>query len=159
MAYAVWRESQLDADFRRLYSLLKDHAGRVSWLVLRQRSPDFVEGVALQVLTDIGTFDGQSKFSTWAHGVIRNLCYKERRRQKTRRETVLEAAWNVTTTPELERDVIVAELLSRLEETNQRIVQMRLSGMSLEEIGKALGLSSSAVWQRLERLRKELCQL
>lgn len=53
----------------------------------------------------------------------------------------------------------VDEQLARLAAADRQLVQLRLEGYDAEEIGKTLGISRDAVYQRLhriiERLRKE----
>lgn len=157
-AYARWKEDKSDALLLELLSLLKTHATRVSWIILRQNSPDFTESMALQVVCELEKFDERSQFSTWAHGIMRNLCYGERRNQKKRRETALEAARDVVVAPNFEQGVILENLLATLDEKDRQIVQLRLKGMRLEDIGKAVGMQWAGVSKRLARISKDLAK-
>jgi len=91
-AEAIQRAQEGDsAAFERLYRL---HSGRVFSLCVRMlknpaEAEDLTQGTFLTVFRRIGTFRGESAFSTWLHCVAANLVLMHIRK-KTAAQTSLE---------------------------------------------------------------------
>jgi RNA polymerase sigma-70 factor (ECF subfamily) len=91
-AEAIRRAQQGDADaFERIYGL---HSRRVYALCLRMvgntaEAEDLTQEVFLQLFRKVGTFRGESAFSTWLHRLAVNVVLM-RLRKKTLAETSLE---------------------------------------------------------------------
>lgn len=137
-----------------LISLLRKHAYAVSWLLLRERNHDIVQTGVFQALRFAHTFKGESKFSTWFHRIVENLCLTEITRRK--REVPLEAAPEPSVTPSLEKKIALSELTSELNSLDQQIVQMKREGRKEVEIAAELGMSRKAICSRWLRLKEKM---
>ena len=97
-------------------------------------------------------------FKSWLFRILINHCYDQLRKRETLFEEgiVPDIAW----AEESYQDVEWRETLEALEEPYRLpLILFYLEGMSLKEIGKALGLSESAVGTRLVRGRKCLAAI
>jgi RNA polymerase sigma-70 factor, ECF subfamily len=117
--------------FERLYQL---HSARVYALCLRMtgnaaEAEDLMQEVFLMVFRKIGTFRGDSAFSTWLHRIAVNLTL-----MRLRRKTSMETSLQETGDPEHDRPGHLAELA---------VTDLRLSG-SLDRL-------------HLERAMQKLC--
>lgn len=89
-AYASWVEEKDDLTRRAiLIELLEAHASAVCYLVLRRNEPQLIKTAVNNVMLALDQFRGESRFSTWAHRVLLNDMYMERRREAARKEEEL----------------------------------------------------------------------
>jgi len=176
-AEAIRRSQKGDsAAFERLYRL---HSGRVFSLCVRMlknpvEAEDLTQETFLRVFRRIGTFRGESAFSTWLHRVAANLVLMHIRK-KTVAQTSLEEMTegreeNETRRLELSApDLYLNGLVDRL--TLQRAIDQLPPGFRAEvvlydfqgyehrEIADMLGSSTGASKSQLHKTRRRLREL
>ena len=111
------------------------------------------------------------RFSGWLYVITNNLCKMWHRKKKPQAESLEqtdpmeleELYYTEYKTQEREEDrkenqrSLVKELLSRLKESDRTVVTLHyLAGLSCEEIGEFLGVSTNTVKSRLHRARNRL---
>ena len=142
----------------------------------RSDAEDIVQEISLTLVKKLGTFKGNSKFSTWLYRVTQNACYMvlNRTRKKCSHEVtadyIFESAplgsgkWTETpSNTALYREVaeVVERAVGELSEHNREIIRLKdMEGYSNAEVGEIMGISVAAVKSRLLRsrliLRKKL---
>lgn len=142
-------------------------------------SPEDAEDAAqeafIKAYRSIGSFRGESKFSVWLYKLTNNVCLDMLR--KRRENTVsLSAADEDGGDTEIEiaderyspdevyekkemHEAIQKGLDALGEEFRSVLVLREVSGMSYDEIAKALGLDPGTVKSRIFRARKKLCAI
>jgi RNA polymerase sigma-70 factor (ECF subfamily) len=140
----------------------------------REDAEDVVQDAFLKAYTNLGQFQGQSKFYTWLVRIAVNEALMRLRRRRPERMVSLDedvkteedsmpreiADW----TPNPEQQYNQAELKDILSRTIQGLptsfrtvfVLRDVEGLSTEETAEALGLSIPAVKSRLLRARLQL---
>ena len=173
----------LDGDNRAFETLVLRHQGRVYALCLRTlgspiRAEEAAQEVFVKVYRHLGTFRGDSKFTTWLYRVglnhCRNVQAHRARRHEKRHDSLdadLESEDGSTRRKELaadqpdaedhlltsERLVIMREELAKLDPIWKEILILRdVEGLSYEEIGQTLELAPGTVKSRIHRARGEL---
>lgn len=74
----------------RLRNLLCNHAQAVMFATLRRRETALTDEAVNRVMLNLPTFKGEGLFTTWAHGIIMNVAYDQRRTERVRREVSME---------------------------------------------------------------------
>ena len=135
---------------------------------------DVTQEVFIKVWRSLPSFQGDSSFSTWLYRLTDNAAIDLLRREKKRRGDASlddeEYQWDSTLADpnsapdrELEQQELrrsVAEGLKKLSEEHRRVLVLReINGLSYEEIGKILGLSTGTVKSRIARARTALARL
>ena len=158
--------------------LVLDNQNRVYSLALRmvsdrEEAADLAQEAFLKAWQGLPAFQGESSFSTWVYRLTTNVCIDFLRRQKRRQENLStlslddgEGVWPEPGDWEqdphrcLERAELnraVARGLESLPDHHRQVLVMReLSGLSYQEIGKALGLDLGTVKSRIARSRLAL---
>lgn len=163
------RDVSLAADgdqqaFERLY---RRHVARVASLARWLGDPgdvdDAVQEVFLRVWQKLGTFGGQSAFSTWLHRVAVNLLLRRRERVGVRRsrethdEEPLLAAPAPVERPELR--MAIERAVERLPAGARDVFVLHdMEGYKHEEIGRMLGVDPGTSRSQLHRARLLLRQ-
>lgn len=130
---------------------------------------DITQEVFLKAYTHLASFRGESRFSVWLYRLTYNLCvdYSRRPAGKTVSVTLSsdreeDEELDIPDTRHLPEDElerrelrrIVDRAISALPENYRQILLLReYSGLSYEELGKELHLSSGTVKSRLARAR------
>ena len=156
-------------------ALLRRHHERI-WAVCRRLAgndadaADATQEAMLLIVRRIGTFDGRSRFTTWAHRVATNACLDELRR-RTRRPTDHlpdddpEHGGAIADRSEphdhavSERMAIDDALASLPEEFRVPIVLRDLGGHDYAEIAAILDIPAGTVRSRIARGRARLAEL
>ena len=141
-------------NYRIVYGYLYSLCGDRGW------AEDLTSETFLKAISRIDSFDGKGKPSTWLCAIGKNLYLNERKRHK--RHVPLDGVViaEESTMEEKYIDKDTAETIRRLskemDDTRQRLLAMRLNGMSFRDIGDALGKSEN--WARVTffRVRKEI---
>ena len=158
--------------------LVRDNQNRVYSLALRmvsdrEEAADLAQEAFLKAWQGLSSFQGESSFSTWVYRLTTNVCIDYIRKQKRRQENLStlslddeEGAWPEPGDWEqdphrcLERSELnraVARGLEALPDHHRQVLVMReLSGLSYQEIGRALGLDLGTVKSRIARSRLAL---
>lgn len=145
--YRQWKdtsENERDGIVHRLYPHLKRHAEWMVWDILRRSDPHLASEMVNDLILELPTFGGRSKFSTWAHSHFKYRCIDELRYRKRRPEE----SWDAHT--ELFREqhepsedgtavddwIQIEQLLTELKPRELEIAEAIVRGETLEAIGK-----------------------
>lgn len=157
--YIRW--SNTDSDGKELIEQLltpqlKRHASKVCWMVLHANRSDLIGEIVQDALVDLSSFKGSSLFSTWFHARALYRCRREFRQQIRRREIPLEGL-EIVVRSSLETDLEIRELVDRLPEFEQQLVQLKVfEGFSDEEVAQKLGFSRQWIQMSWTKLRRKL---
>ena len=162
-------------DRAALDALLRRHHGRI-WAICRRLAgndadaADATQEAMLLIVRRIGTFDGRSQFTTWAHRVTTNACLDELRRRRRRPhqglpdddpergEVTVDRAAPVDT--EVTDRLTVDDALARLpDEFRVPIVLRDLGGHDYAHIAAILDIPAGTVRSRIARGRARLAEL
>jgi RNA polymerase sigma-70 factor, ECF subfamily len=176
---AVERARSGDSDAFRL--LVEQHGRAIFRLAFRmtgneEDAEDMVQETFLKAYRQLDRYEARSSFSTWLHCIASNCCLDLIRRRKTREQKRVRSQ-------EPDRDVLVSipalapgpdrELYSSqisehvnaaLDELSAQersaFVLRHFEGLSIEEIGRALGTGTAAtkhsVFRAVQKLRRSL---
>ncbi|HEX5004931.1 MAG TPA: RNA polymerase sigma factor [Gemmatimonadales bacterium] len=148
--------------FERLY---RRHVTRIHNLVRRMHGADDADDVTQDVFVraweKLGTFRGESAFSTWLYRLAVNVVLTRREERGRRRnrysddERALAAAPSRRTSPEAAMDLEVA--VKRLPDGAREVFVLHdVEGFKHEEIGEMLGLATGTSKSQLHRARMAL---
>lgn len=155
------------ADPARFVALYERYIDRV-YAFVSQRTPDrataedITSEVFQRALANLGRFEWRGvPFVAWLFRIASNALADHWRKQGRDLEHPPAEVPDAHELQELERRVIVFQLVDRLPEAQRQVVQMRfVEGKSIAEIATALGRSEGAVKQlqlrALDNLRKEM---
>jgi RNA polymerase sigma-70 factor, ECF subfamily len=149
-----------DALLRRHY----DRVHRVAWRLTGSHADaqDIAQDVCCTLVEKIGTFRGQSRFSTWLMGVAINACRDHGRRRGawTRAKDGLSVLARIAHQPDgrdLYRQTWLASELARLDPLLRETVVLVIGeDMTHAEAARALGVAESTVSWRLHEARRQL---
>jgi len=154
--------AQGDVDaFQRLYYR---HIKQVYGLVLRlcadkALADDLVQEVFVQLWQKLGSFRGESKFSSWLYRVTTNICLTEMRKQKRWFSRFTSDSKEISE-PINEGNLDVSQLdkliLKLPEQTRQVFVLHALQGESHQQIADWLGIAPGTSKAQFHRARKRL---
>lgn len=160
------------ADLRRILrgGLARSLGGRSD--VSQAFLDDAAQESLIRILTHLDSFEGRSRFTTWAMSIAIRIALSELRRKHWRDVSLDQAAEDSELEPELAVDPSISpvqrteqqrvlSVLAPLIETEltdkQRIaIRAELSGMSVEEIARRLHSNSNATYKLLHDARKRL---
>lgn len=149
--------------FARLYGIHKDRAYSLAVHMLGRAdlAEDVTQKAFLRVHRSLATFRGESRFATWLHRVVVNLCLDERRKETDPRTVQLDETTlaRLVAPEESDRDTLAGDraatlhaALGRLsEETRDAIVMKYLAGLTYDEIAEAQGCTKGTVGSRIHR--------
>lgn len=145
--------------FERLY---RRHVARVHalarWLLGDDEVDDAVQEVFIRVWQKLGTFAGNSAFTTWLHRVAVNLILRRRQNRGTRRRRFVEAddEMLVVTAPASRPDLRVAieRAVDQLPAGAREVFVLHdMEGYKHEEISGMLGVDPGTSRSQLHRAR------
>lgn len=138
---------------------------------------DFAQDALLKILDALGTFRGESRFTTWAHKIAVRVAFTELRRHRWRDTSLDEITdfFESDFTPAMLTDpakgpeqqtlqitlmetmqrVIAQELTDR---QRQALVAVRIHGMPLEEVARRMDTNRNALYKLLHDARQRLKQ-
>lgn len=128
---------------------------------------DASQEVCIKIWQQIKYFRGTSKLSTWIYRVTMNQCLDILRKNKRKKEKVLESAevveevdyWNDVSLKVMNEEAytILIQAINELKEDYKVVVVLRdLEEYSYEQIAEVLRLSLGTVKSRLSRARAKL---
>nr|WP_229748134.1 RNA polymerase sigma factor [Lacimicrobium alkaliphilum] len=153
-------------DKQAFHKLYEKHVGRVYALCLRlcgdkSLAEDATQEVFIQLWRKIDNYAGQSKFTTWLHGVTSNVCISYMRKQKSwiKRLFSQDETELAQQHAEPQSDWDLDKYIQRLpERARQVFVLHSIEGYRHEEIAGMLNMavgSSKAQLHRAKQLLKE----
>jgi RNA polymerase sigma-70 factor (ECF subfamily) len=130
---------------------------------------DFAQEAAIRILRDLGTFRGESSFTTWALSIAVRVSFDELRKRRWR-DVSLDALigsgehYDPAAAHDLEKelarrrafDVLHRAIRSDLSEKQRTALLAELKGMPQSEIARQLGSSRNAVYKLTHDARKVL---
>jgi RNA polymerase sigma-70 factor (ECF subfamily) len=135
---------------------------------------DIAQEAFIRVYNSIGTFRGDSNFTTWLYRIITNVYLDERKRQKSHQHTSLEDYIELESdsverqiedtgpTPDIvaeeeERDILLHKAIQELPDYQRiMVILYHTQNKSYEEIAEIVGLPIGTVKSRLNRARLAL---
>lgn len=160
---AAGERAALDALLRRHTTLVHAVCRRV--LGNPDDALDATQEALIAIARKIGSFDGRSKFSTWAYRVATNAALDESRRRARRplptetlpeRSVPQDRATDSAVADRLDVDAALAQLTP---EYRAAVALRDLVGMDYAEIADVLGIPAGTVRSRISRGRAALADL
>lgn len=151
-------------------------AGRVQEAHLGSLIEDSVQEALLKILDNLDSFEGRSRFTTWANKITVRVALTELRRQRWKDvslQDLLPEEHSVDYTPPVLTDpspipeerasqAAVMSMVQRLltEELTERqreaMMAVMLGGMPLEEVARRMGTNRNALYKLIHDARKRL---
>ena len=144
----------------------------------RSDAEDAAQEVFVKVYRFIGSFTGQSSFSTWLYKVASNVCFDILRKRKRRGGESLSLQQYTAEGEEFdlpleddsyspdrsfqrtEAQRVLKEALDKLSPEHRRVIILRdIEGLSYEEIAGIVGTAAGTVKSRINRARQILQKL
>ncbi|AWG20182.1 RNA polymerase subunit sigma-70 [Flavobacterium faecale] len=130
---------------------------------------DLTQDVFLHVFVKIGTFKGNSKFSTWLYSVTYNFCVnylsRDKERQMASHSNQIEEQYDLAievsdySLSQMQVDKL-EKALTLIAPEDRMILQMKYQDeASIKELQEVLELSESAVKMRLSRAKTKIAEL
>lgn len=173
---ALLRRYRVSRDRSAFEELFRRYQGSIFALVHRmvgdEDAYDLTQEVFLRVIRSVDTFRGDSSFRTWLYTIARHVCYNHCRDLKRKRSYETERDYDsdgdddslrdipdpylnvekIAEQKELQRTAV--KVLASLNEEQRMLIALRdFEGMSYEEIGQIMDLSSPNVKSKLHRAR------
>ena len=127
--------------YHYLFSLTRDAA----------LSEDLAQDVFADAVSSVASFRGEASMKTWLFSIARNKwhSYLRKKNRSIETEVLVDFMESSAPTPEEQyqhKEIAerINKLLEKEPERKQRIVRMRLDGLSFFEIGEAVGISENA---------------
>ena len=136
---------------------------------------DFAQDALLRILDNLGTFRGESRFTTWAQKIAVRVAFTELRRRRWRDVSLDEitATADGNFIPDMladpsaspEQQAIQRTLLDKLQQIiaeeltdkqRQALVAVRIHGMPLEEVARRMDTNRNALYKLLHDARQRL---
>jgi RNA polymerase sigma-70 factor (ECF subfamily) len=158
-----------DGDSAALDALLREHIALIHGVCRRSLGNpddalDATQEALLAIARKIGSFDGRSKFSTWAYRVATNAALDESRRRGRRPLPVEHLPETTRTDGSTESGIadrldVEAALANLTPEYRAAVALRDLVGMDYAEISEVLGIPPGTVRSRISRGRAALADL
>jgi RNA polymerase sigma-70 factor (ECF subfamily) len=137
---------------------------------------DFVQEALLKILANLASFEGRSRFTTWAHKIAVRVALTELRRRRWRDVSIEDLVSkydegdftpSVLADPASSADQVAAQriLLDTVlrlvdveltDRQRQAMVAIVLAGMPLQEVADRMGTSRNALYKLLHDARRRL---
>jgi RNA polymerase sigma-70 factor (ECF subfamily) len=151
-----------EAAFERLY---REHAGRVYSLCLRlvcdgRRAEELVQDVFVRAWERLGSFRGESAFSSWLHRLAVNVVYAARREESRRERRVsptddLDAVGAATRDPPDGLAQDLEQAIAGLPEGARTVLVLYdIEGYGHAEIAELTGIAEGTSKAQLHRARR-----
>jgi RNA polymerase sigma-70 factor (ECF subfamily) len=153
-------DERSEASFRRIYD---EYTPRLLRFVCRllgsaggSVAEDTVQETWVRAMNRIDSFDGQSQFGTWLHGVARNVC-RETLRRPDSRHLAFTADAGDGRVPDHEARLDLERAIHRLPEGQRFVLVLHdLEGYRHAEIAEQLDISVGTSKSQLHDARKNL---
>jgi RNA polymerase sigma-70 factor (ECF subfamily) len=130
-------------------------------LVDPQSADDLAQETFTRVVRALPTYRGESSARTWLLSIARHVCLDElRARSRRRRRDTSMRAGPVPTVVDASADVIVADLVARLDpDRRAAFVLTQVLGLSYEEAARVCECPPGTIRSRVARARADLIEL
>lgn len=169
----------VNGDNSAFEALMEEHMGIIYNIALRMAAnqddaEDMTQEIMIKIFRSLGSFKGNSKFSTWIYRVAVNTCLDELKKKKNKKHLSLDAEISGddgesqieikddSPSPEKlaeqnELRDMVASAVKLLSDEHRAVIVLRdIRGMSYSEIAEILGCSDGTVKSRISRARAQL---
>ena len=174
-----WIQRAQHGDHEAFRFLVEHFQRRVLALVFRlvghrDAAEDLAQEVFVKAFRSLRSYSFASPFGSWLSRVAVNHCYDFLRRQRAvgmREEPLVQTVGGVETQrefpstrePDPERRAVMGDLVEKLlarapADDRTVLVLKEMEGLSVEEIGKVMGLRTATVKVRLHRARKRMLE-
>jgi RNA polymerase sigma factor (sigma-70 family) len=145
----------------RLNQALMQYAGAVLWMKMRTDNPHLKQEMVNDLWMSIGSFRGDSSFSTWVFSLFRNRCVLEWRYMnkslgqslESLQRAAQERSTHLKDPADPDSKIYVEEYLDNLEDIDREIVQLRMDGLTTRQIAETTGkLGRSSVQRHIAAL-------
>ena len=154
--------------------LMAQHENRMYAVALRmcgnrEDAQDCLQEAMLRVYRAIGSFKGQSTFSTWVYRITMNTCLDELRRKKNRQNTSLDNLVDMGWSPTdggagPEKQALMREMREKMhgairelpDDMRAAVVLRDIQGFSYDEIAQMLEINVGTIKSRISRGREKL---
>ena len=162
---SLFLEFRLHPGQDSLIALLRGHQVHiynVCFQVLRhpQDAQDASQEILLEIARGVGQIEDARTFRGWIYRVALNTALNHKRARGRQDELLRRKAamqTPVSGTPSEEERTAVIEALARLDDESRcLVIEHYFEKATLEELGKRQGVSTSAVWKRIERAKERL---
>jgi RNA polymerase sigma-70 factor (ECF subfamily) len=159
----------VDALLRAHYDTVRAVCHRI--VINRADAEDATQHALMAIVRALPTFDGRSKFSTWAYRIATNAALDEVRRVRRRpipAEDPFVSSGSVPLTTDSTRDgssavesqMVVREALAALPEEFRTVIVLRhIADLDYDEIAETLDVPVGTVRSRLSRGRSQLADI
>jgi RNA polymerase sigma factor (sigma-70 family) len=157
------------ANTSRFQALIEGHKKilyKVAWTYCRDREDrrDLVQEMLIQVWRSFERFDERVKFSTWMYRIAMNVAISHYRHEKRRMRDTLpleEFGMDIATADALFEEQadnmrVLEKLIAGMDEMNRALILLFLDGFSHEEIADVVGISTTNVATRINRIKQRL---
>ena len=162
----LYLSTQRNSYFEALYTRYCDKVFRkcLSFTKNRERAEDFTHDIFIRVVTKLGSFREQAKFSTWLYSVTYNYCMDQLRSPK-QKEVYSDDPYETLADYADDEDADIAEMeaqrlnqaLDYLTPDERGLLMMKYQDdISIREIADGQNLTESAVKMRLMRAKEKL---
>ena len=145
--------------------LVKLHDSAFGWAMVccardHDRAVEVLQESYCRILNSGTSFSGESTFSTWVFGVIRNVAREETRHRRSRKLEAIDAVLdqqNINASPEsdVERRELVEQLqsaLAKISDRQREVLHLTFyQGMSIEQAASILKITVGSARQHYQR--------
>ena len=120
---------------------------------------ELTQEITAQLWRSFPRFDGRSQFSTWMYRVALNVALsfaRDLRRHAGRTVALDEAVLEIPAAAVDDNQRLIDELLGRLDELDRALIVLYLDGHGHALIGDILGISTSNVATKINRIKQRL---
>jgi len=134
---------------------------------------DFAQEALIRITANLGSFRGESRFTTWAQKIAMNVALTELKRRRWRdvslqdllaqREVADRGPTDPQLTPEqlVLQNMVLGELRRVVDQEltdrqREAVVAVLLEGMPISEVAKRMGTNQNALYKLLHDARKKL---
>ncbi len=156
---------------KEFYKVVEDNIGIIRKLCraytdVQEDFEDYVQEVCYQLWKSMGSFRGESKKSTWVYRVTLNVCLTMIKKQKrltiiaTEDKDIQKAIEiNSEDDSQAEQIKILYASITQLSPIDRSIIMLYLDKLTHSEISEILGLSTSNVGVRINRIKRKLKEI
>jgi RNA polymerase sigma factor (sigma-70 family) len=145
--------AELEAHKRILYKVASSYCANAT------ERQELTQEITAQLWRSFPRFDGRSQFSTWMYRVALNVAIsfvRDQRRHAGRTVALDEAVLEIPAAAVDDNQRLVDELLGRLDELERALIVLYLDGHDHATIGDILGISTSNVATKINRIKQRL---
>ncbi|MBT8196400.1 MAG: sigma-70 family RNA polymerase sigma factor [Bacteroidia bacterium] len=123
---------------------------------------DLIQDIIIQLWKAFPNFDNKHAVSTWIYRIALNVSISWLRKEKSRKKTHTSYAQDFIIETETENQnekmKLLYKFLNELKELDKAIMILRLEGLNNEEISNIMGISTSNVSTKVNRIKNTLSE-